>query len=187
MIIPFISTFKLKNKLYKINKLYKLCKRNKTCSISNILLGESVMNLKQFFYSQKHSIILVAITPIICCIQIIFLGAFLYTQIPKNEIHQTGNITIIKDYFITGTSNNINKHVYILLDKDTKLMYLSIDTIQDGKIVATSQSELYNKRQSIMTYKDYLESEDNEQNTLSLNNKVQQSKSNTSTNSTNEE
>lgn len=38
-----------------------------------------------------------------------------------------------------------------------------------------------------MTYKDYLESEDNEQNTLSLNNKVQQSKSNTSTNSTNEE
>ena len=66
-------------------------------------------------------------------------------------------------------------------------MYLSIDTIQDGKIVATSQSELYNKRQSIMTYKDYLESEDNEQNTLSLNNKVQQSKSNTSTNSTNEE
>ena len=88
MIVPFISTFKLKNKLYKINKLYKLCKRNKTCSISNMLLGESVMNLKQFFYSQKHSIILVAITSIICCIQIIFLGAFLYTQIPKNEIHQ---------------------------------------------------------------------------------------------------
>lgn len=133
------------------------------------------MNIKQFFDCHKHNIIIISISSCLCLIQILFMGAFLYTQIPKEtEIHHTtGNITIIKDYFITGTNDNINKHVYILLDTDTKLMYLSIDTIQDGKIVATSQSELYNKRQSIMTYKDYLEEIDNS-NSLNLNNKVQQ-------------
>lgn len=132
------------------------------------------MNLKQFFYNKKHYIIVIIITSIICFVQTIFLGVFLYTKIHKDiPIHQTGSITIIKDYFITGTNNNINKHVYILLDKETKLMYLCIDTIQDGEIVATSQSELYNKEQSIMTYKDYLEMQNDDSNNLSLNNKVQ--------------
>ena len=127
-----------------------------------------------FFKEHKNSIFIIIISFILCLILTTCLGLFLYNKIPKqtNDILNTGNIVVIKDYYITGTDNNINKHVYIILDKDTKLMYINIDTIQNGKVMASSQSELYNKKQSIMTYMDYLNEIDDTSSNLNLNNKV---------------
>lgn len=130
--------------------------------------------LNKFKTFCKNYVVLINCVLSVC---ITFVGvAVLYTYIPKSipTMDTTGSIQLVKDYFIAGTEGNINKHVYILVDKDTKLMYMQIDTLQDNKVIASSQSELYNEKQQIMSYKDYLNGEGIiEPETTNLNNKVQ--------------
>lgn len=134
--------------------------------------GGTMLNKLKVFI--KNHPILMGLLLSICTT---FIGtAILYTYIPKSvpTMDTTGSIQVIKDYFIAGTEGNINKRVYILVDKNTKLLYMQIDTLQDNKVVASSQSELYNEKQQIMSYKDYLSNEGIIQpENANLNNKVQ--------------
>lgn len=127
------------------------------------------LKLKQY----AHEFKIIGISAILSIGFVCTASFIMYSYIPKQPtVTETGSITVIKDYYISGIDGNIIKHAYILVDRDTNIMYLSIDTIQDGKVVATSQSELYGKDKNLMTYKEFLNDDEIKFKADSLNDKV---------------
>lgn len=129
-----------------------------------------MIKLKEYLYEIK----IIGISAVITTIMVVAAGIILYEKIPKQQgVQETGSISCVNNYYITGIDGNISKHAYILVDRDTNIMYLAIDTLQNGEVIATSQSELYGKNQTLMTYKEYLNKDEEKFKADSLNNKIQ--------------